>query len=238
MIFDGYTLGSVRFDRQNGKDICKITQGGVTSTYDIEPAPLGNIKYVLMDLDGTSVESEEFWISLIEKTVQVLLEDTAFRLTQEDIPFVSGFTTIAHLEYCIEKYKIPCDTFKANETYHKIAEFELNEILEGRGNVNAFHPRPKLKEFLLTLKEKGIKIGLATSGLDYKAIPEVVATFRNIGLEEPFKIYDAVITGGRRKQKGEYGTMGELVAKPHPWLYAELGLGLKIAICAMKISLP
>ena len=47
----------------------------------------------------------------------------------------------------------------------------------------------------------------------------------------PVDFYDAVITGGRRKGKGDYGTIGELAVKPHPWIYSELanGIGVDIA---------
>ena len=47
------------------------------------------IKAVLMDLDGTSVKSEEFWIWIIEKTTASMLNDANFRLEQSDMPFVS-----------------------------------------------------------------------------------------------------------------------------------------------------
>ena len=42
------------------------------------------------------------------------------------------------------------------------------------------------------------------------------------------KPYCAIITGGRRKGEGEYGTIGELAAKPHPWLYSEIISGLGV----------
>ena len=86
-----------------------------------------------------------------------------------------------------------------------------------------------LKEFLLAVKSKGIKIGLVTSGLDYKAIPEIVAVFRSLGMGDPLKFYDAIITGGHRKDTHEYGTLGEIAAKPHPWVYTEVAyMGLKV----------
>lgn len=106
----------------------------------------------------------------------------------------------------------------------------MNEILQGRGNQNAFVPSPHLKEFLLALKDNGVKIGLVTSGLYVKAMPEILAAFRTIGLGNPLEFYDAVVTAGTAYQKGvQTGTLGELCAKPHPWLYAEVarvGLGM------------
>ncbi len=226
---DRFKLNDIDIFEDNKNLYCKIMQGGVEATYPIKNTPLKKpVKYVLMDLDGTSIKSEEFWIYLIEKTAATLLNDKNFKLTKEDTPFVSGFTTVEHLTYCIKKYNINVSITDASEKYHEIAEKELNDIMEGRGNINAFHPRPKLKEFLLELKKRGIKIGLATSGLEYKSTPEILSTFRLLDMGNPLDFYDAIVNGGIRKTKGRYGTMGELCAKPHPWIYAELGLGLKV----------
>ena len=229
MNFENYKVKGITFEEKEGELQCTIDQCGVRATYPLVPANYsGKAKYVLMDLDGTTVKSEEYWIWLIEKTVKQLLGDPNFTFAQEDIPYVSGFSTIEHLDYCIKKYNIPTDVLAANRLYHKTAEYELNEILEGRGNASAFHPREGLKEFFAELKNRGIKIGLATSGLDYKAIPEIVSAFRNLNLGEPLAFYDAIITGGKRKLQGDYGTMGEMAAKPHPWVYAELAMGLGV----------
>lgn len=64
----------------------------------------GKIKAVLMDLDGTSVRSEEFWIWIIEKTTASMLDDESFKIEDSDIPFVSGHSVSEHLQYCIDKY--------------------------------------------------------------------------------------------------------------------------------------
>ena len=220
-------LNNIYFrESENGVE-CTINQTGVCATYPLTPAMFEpKAKALLMDLDGTTVQSEEFWIYLIEKTVKTLLKNEKFSFVEEDIPYVSGFSTIEHLTYAMKKYHVACDIAMANATYHAIAEYELKEILEGRGNVSAFKPRENLKEFLLDVKGKGIKIGLVTSGLDYKAIPEIVSTFRLLNMGDPLNFYDAVITGGKRKIAGVYGTLGELSVKPHPWVYSEIGMAL------------
>ena len=229
MGFQDYKVKGISFMERQGKLFCTIDQCGVKATYPLEKSNYqGKAKYVLMDLDGTTVKSEEFWMWLIEKVVKKLLGKPEFTFAEEDIPYVSGFSTIEHLDYCIKKYKIDADVLAANRLYHEIAEYELGEIAAGRGNASAFHPRQGLKEFLIELKNRGIKVGLATSGLDYKAIPEILSVFRNLGMGDPLAYYDAIITGGKRKIKGEYGTVGEMAAKPHPWLYAELAMGLGV----------
>jgi len=105
----------------------------------------------------------------------------------------------------------------------------MQAILYGSGRVNAFRPAPGLKEFLLELKARGLKIGLVTSGLYEKAWPEILSAFRVLDLGNPVDFYDAIISAGFAIRQGEAGTLGELSPKPHPWLYAEtarVGLGI------------
>lgn len=226
---NNYKVNGINFIDKGDEVLVEIKQGGVDVIYPLRPTNTNKkVKYVLMDLDGTSVESEQFWIYLIECTTKTMLNDPSFHLSQEDFPYVSGFTTVEHLTYTKNKYKYHQSIQEALACYHKIARFELGEIMEGRGNINAFKPRKGLKEFLLKLKKNDIKVGLATSGLDYKAIPEIVSAFKVLNMGDPLGFYDSIITGGRQKNQGEYGTIGELAVKPHPWIYSELALGLGV----------
>ncbi|MBQ9713716.1 MAG: HAD family phosphatase [Clostridia bacterium] len=226
----GKKLSNVEFIEKDGKTYGRMNGSGVSVDYEIKPVTLHKpVEAVLMDLDGTTVTSEEFWIYIIERTMQELVCNAAFSLEEADIPYVSGFTTAEHLQYCINKYYPDENLSRALEIYHTVAKAELDEILEGRGKVEAFKPTEGLKEFLYELKRRGIKIGLVTSGLDYKAIPEIVAVFRALDMGDPLQFYDAIITGGHRKDTHEYGSLGELAAKPHPWVYSEVAyMGLKI----------
>lgn len=226
----GKKLNNVEFIERDGKAYGRLNNSGVSVDYEIKPAiPKQPIEAILMDLDGTTVTSEEFWVYIIERTMQELVGDKNFHLVEEDVPHVSGFTTADHLQYCIDKYFPDQDLNKANAIYHVVAKAELDEILAGGGKSEAFKPADGLKEFLLEVKARGIKIGLVTSGLDYKAIPEIVAVFRTLDMGDPLKFYDAIITGGHRKDTHEYGTLGEIAAKPHPWVYTEVAyMGLKI----------
>ena len=45
---------------------------------------------ILMDLDGTSVHSENFWMWVIEQTTARLLGNPNFKKEAEDEPFISG----------------------------------------------------------------------------------------------------------------------------------------------------
>lgn len=184
---------------------------------------------VLMDLDGTSVHSEEFWVWIIQETTARLLGNPRFELGEEDLPHVSGHSVGEHLQHCIDKYCPGKSLELAREYYYQITHHELREISEGRGRADAFTPTPGLKEFLLELKARKIRIGLVTSGLYEKAWPEIISAFRTMKLGDPLEFYDAIITAGAAIRKGQAGTLGELEPKPHPWLYAEtakVGLGI------------
>jgi len=189
------------------------------------------IKAVLMDLDGTSVRSEEFWIWIIQKTTASMLKDENFTLSEDDLPFVSGHSVSEHLQYCIDKYCPGRDLEEARDYYFQHTHFEMNEIMEGRGKKGAFTPSPGIKNFLMELKKHNVKIGLVTSGLYEKAWPEILSAFDTLEMGDPKDFYDSIISAGFPLRKGCVGTLGELSPKPHPWLYAEVGkIGLNIPV--------
>ena len=190
------------------------------------------VKAVLMDLDGTTVRSEEFWIWIIQMSIASLLGNPKFELEEADMPFVSGHSVSEHLQYCIDKYCPGASLDKAREFYFEHTHREMEEIMAGRGKEGAFTPTVGVKDFLLELKSMGIKLGLVTSGLYEKAYPEIKSAFQTLGMGEPTDFYDAIISAGFPLRKGSVGTLGELAPKPHPWLYSEtcvVGLGIPFA---------
>jgi beta-phosphoglucomutase len=217
--FDDYTLAYVK------------SEMGYPAIYPLPPAHIERpVKAVLMDLDGTSVRSEAFWVWIIEKTTAQLLNKPDFHLNKEDEPFVSGHSVSEHLKYCINKYCPDKTVEEARQIYFDTVRYEMRRITAGRGWQDVFVPSPGLGEFLTALKSRGIKIGLVTSGLHEKAWPGILSAFRKLGMGNPKEFYDAIITAGFALGKGKIGTLGELEPKPHPWLYAEVarvGLGIE-----------
>jgi len=201
--------------------------------YPVYPVSIEKpVKAVLMDLDGTSVRSEEFWVWIIQLSIASLLGNPKFEIGDGDIPYVSGHSVSEHLQYCIRKYCPDKTVEDARKFYFEHTRREMKAILEGHGRKDAFVPTPGLKDFLLTLKAHQIKIGLVTSGLYEKAYPEILSAFQTLNLGDPAEFYDAIITAGFLVGKGSVGTLGELSPKPHPWLYAEVarvGLGISFA---------
>ncbi len=212
--------------------ICYVRSAiGYPAYYPLRKTQLKKpVKAVLMDLDGTSVKSEEFWIWIIQKSIASLTNNPDFAFEEADMPHVSGHSVSEHLQYCINKYCPDKKLEDAREWYFKHTHYEMSEIMEGRGKNGAFTPSAGLKEFLLKLKENNIKIGLVTSGLYEKAWPEILSAFRTLDMGDPKDFYDASISAGFPLRKGSVGTLGELSPKPHPWLYAE--------ICAVGLNIP
>ncbi len=220
IVFDDKTLVYVK------------SQLGYPAIYELrDPVFEAPAEAVLMDLDGTSVNSEKFWIWIIQQVTGRLAGRSRFELEPEDEPHVSGHSVSEHLEYCIRKYCPGKTVEEARRIYFEITHHEMKEILEGRGRQDAFVPSPGLKDFLLTLKSHKIKIGLVTSGLYEKAWPEILSAYRSLKMGDPLDFYDAIITAGYAIRKGQTGTLGELAPKPHPWLYAETArIGLEMPL--------
>ena len=224
--------GKVEFVAFAGHTLSLVNSAmGYPAYYPVEPVRVERpVQAVLMDLDGTSVHSESFWIWIIQLTTASLRGEPGFELEEADVPFVSGHSVSEHLQHCIRKYCPGRTVEEARTFYFEHTHREMKEIMEGRGRADAFTPTPGLKDFLCALKDRGIRIGLVTSGLYEKAMPEIVSAFRTLGMGDPLEFYDAIITAGHPMRKGrESGTLGELSPKPHPWLYAEtsrVGLGI------------
>jgi len=198
--------------------------------YPVYPVRLDMpLKAVLMDLDGTTVRSEEFWVWIIQLSISSLMGNPKFEFEDADMPFVSGHSVTEHLQYCINKYCPGKSLEAARNFYFEHTHREMKEIMEGRGKDGAFTPTAGVKDFLFSLKDMGVKIGLVTSGLYEKAWPEILSAFKTLEMGSPEDFYDAIISAGFPLRKGSTGTLGELSPKPHPWLYSEtavVGLGV------------
>lgn len=198
---------------------------GGTTTYAV-PAPRRAPKAtaILMDLDGTTIRSEPYWIELLERTMRSLLDDPGFRFDQGERSSVSGRTVAEHLAYATAQYSPAISLDQALRRYVEL----MRSSLEAGEHLNA-KPVPGLVSLLTSAKERGVKIALVSSGWEEKVSAQLEALFERIGLGDPRRFYDAIITGGSPAMTGAYGTVGELTSKPHPWLYSEaarIGLGI------------
>ncbi len=179
---------------------------GYPAYYPVHPVRVDRpVRAVLMDLDGTSVRSENFWVWIIQLSIASLLGNPRFELEEADLPYVSGHSVSEHLQYCIGKYCPDKSVEEARGYYFEHTAREMKAVLDGRGKEGAFTPTPGLKEFLLALKSAHVRIGLVTSGLYEKAWPEILSAFRSLELGDPATFYDAAITAGFPLRRGSAG---------------------------------
>lgn len=218
---------------ENGRVLMGIcTKERYVTYYPLQKNELAYPIYaVLMDLDGTTVYSEEFWISVIEETMRSVANCVGFKLNQKDFPFVSGHSVSEHLQYCITKYFPETKLADALNIYYQKSKEMLQLLTDGKLADAHLRPASYLREFLDYLRKNHIKIGLVTSGVYEKAYPEIKSVCTQLGLGAPETVYDSIITAGNPLKAHQAGTMGELTAKPHPWLYLEdalVGLGISL----------
>jgi hypothetical protein len=71
---------------------------GYPAYYPVSPVSVERpLRAVLMDLDGTSVRSESFWVWIIQRSIASLINNPRFELEESDLPFVSGHSVSEHL---------------------------------------------------------------------------------------------------------------------------------------------
>jgi hypothetical protein len=84
---------------ENGKVLMGVvTRDLFMAYYPIQPVEIEYpIKAVLMDLDGTTLYSENFWMYVIQETIRSISHNEYFCFSDVDIPFVSGHSVSEHL---------------------------------------------------------------------------------------------------------------------------------------------
>lgn len=239
--------GVTALARNRGGEFVFITRGEHTeimlcSNVDINPPRFAllpvaiqePIQGVLLDLDGTSIKSEPLWIEVIFRVTNEMRENANLprleRFAAEDMPHVSGRTVPDHLAYCRDRYCPDGTLDAARAIYDRItrSDQEMDGIaadLAKKGKA-PHEPAPGLEELLLLLKRRGVKVAMVTSGLHYKAWPELESAFGRMSLGPPLEFLDGFISAGRRVGKGQAGTMGDAVAKPWPNIYFEAARAL------------
>ena len=80
------------------KRLCCVKSGlGYPAIYPLRETRFEpKAEAILMDLDGTSVHSEQFWMWVIEQTTARLLGKPDFKREPEDEPFISGYSVSEH----------------------------------------------------------------------------------------------------------------------------------------------
>lgn len=213
--------------RGDGVEVILNNKVGIFPSFAMLPARMkAPLKGVLLDLDGTCVKSEAFWIAVILEAVNRMRARLGMppvgAFGDSELPHISGRTVPEHLLYCIQHYCPRATLGELQDLYTDIAEEYMQRLNAGELDIDAFEPAEGLKELLLMLRANDVKIGIVTSGLYYKAWPELKQAMDKLGLGDPTAFFDAILTSGTLAKKGSAcGTMGNAIAKPWPNIYFE-----------------
>ena len=97
-----------------------------------------------MDLDGTSVHSEPFWIWIIQMTVATLLGNPRFELEHVDQPFVAGHSVSSTCRTASTSTAPAGRWRRLAQLYFEHTHRELDALLAGNGRREAIQPAPGL----------------------------------------------------------------------------------------------
>lgn len=197
----------------------------VETRYLIREAPscFEQLEAVMMDMDGSSTDTEKLVLEAIRLMMAEALDDDGFQFAPDDYPHIIGDSTTNHIGYLVERYGLdPAKLHDYIATYYAHYHATLKGIRDGRITESLIEPMPGLREFLEKLKDRGIKVGLVTSSLQAEVNIVMPEVFRGMGLSPDYRsFYDAVIAADE---------VGEAFLKPHPNLYhrmAEEMLGVR-----------
>lgn len=163
-------------------------------------ALIDNKKAVIFDLDGTLVDSMWMWADIDREYLarfQIPLED--HHALQKEIEGMSFHQTAIYFK---EHFPIPDNIEKMKDDWNRMAWDRYT---------NQVPLKPGISEFLISCKQKGIKLGIATSNSR-----ELVSTIcKSHHLEN---IFDCIITGNEIQN-----------GKPAPDIYLAVANALEVS---------
>ncbi|MCR5596042.1 MAG: HAD family phosphatase [Lachnospiraceae bacterium] len=125
---------------------------------------LNGIKAVIFDMDGTIIDSLHIWHDIDREFLGRYVKDPDLYAYQKAL---EGLSFVQVAEYTRETYDIPMEVEDICAEWNRMAEYKYaNEIVY----------KPYAEEYILKLKERGIKLGVATSNsrhLVEKLIPRL-----------------------------------------------------------------
>jgi len=167
----------------------------------MKPA-LESFDAVIFDMDGVLIDSEPLWKIAMEE----VFSSVGSRLTKQDFQKTVGLRIDEVVRFWHQHEGWQNVT---SDDVEKQIVFKMVELIEANGA-----PLEGVKETLVFLKEKGKKIGLATSS--YEILIQTV--LRELGIEDHFEVYHSA-------EHEEHG-------KPHPAVY--LTVAQRLGVSALR----
>lgn len=168
-----------------------------------------NFKGAIFDMDGTILDSIAVW----DKIDVDYLKARGIDVPEDYAREISTMTGVECAEYSIKRFNLKDSIEDLIHEWDERALFEYANNLELKKGA---------KEYIKRLKEKGIKIALATSSS--KVLYE--AAMKHTGVYEYFDVFISTDETGISKKD------------PHVYIYAAERLGLDIQDCIIFEDVP
>ena len=171
-----------------------------------------NLKAIMMDMDGSSTDTEKLVLETVRQVFADALHKKSFQFAKEDYSNIIGDSKTNHFLYLIKTYSLHTDGLQTYITnyyakYHQL----LKKTIQRKIRQHLIEPMPYLKEFLLWVKNHGIKVGLVTSSIRKEVDMIMPIVFKGMKLNVPYnELYDTIVSAD---------DVGEPFLKPHPNLY-------------------
>lgn len=188
-----------------------------------EPATrLDAIEAVMMDMDGSSTDTEKLVLEAMRRMMADSLGRDDFAFAPGDFAHIVGDSTTNHVTWLVRKYGLdPARRDDYIALYYKYYHQTLSDIRDGKRDEGLIEPMPHLGEFLTWARARGLKIGIVTSSIEWELDIVMTEVFKRLGWSTPFKeFYDATIGAD---------AVGEPFLKPHPNLYVLMAEKLGVA---------
>lgn len=234
----GLADGSVTFVAFLDRTIAIVAPApGAVAIYPVPRLTGGAPQGLYVDLDGTLIDSEPLWISIIEQTLAQTSGRPGFRFPHSARVHVSGRSVGAHLEWAIKEFAPDISIATAQMTHARLAREALTAVISDGDRADVPTLMPGFRTFMDAVKASGLPVALVTSGVEAKMWPTLAVALRRAGFPDPQGVFPTILCGGTSAADAPIGSLSDLPMKPHPWLYAEArAIGLKLPSTAPGIA--
>ena len=174
-----------------------------------------NITGAIFDFDGTLFDSMPAWNGARDK----FFASIGIVMTEEDKAFFKGMFSSEALPVAIERFGL-------NLTYDEILALFFDYIKSRYMEIAV--PKNDIIAFLDKLKEKGVKIGIATASGE----PAVIAALEKFGMRHYFQeIYSTYTVGAAKTESKVYDVVREKLGtdKETTWIFEDALYAAKTA---------